>query len=279
MDARDAGVIHDYATTVVVMPAEHAVARVGVGDHTNDANRMLAVVRWLIEQDFPAPRPLDGLAATHIRGRTITFWRYYHQPVSSEGPPLDSAALGELVRRLHSLPEPPVKLPTWRPLLSLEQMVSDSGSNAVLSPSDRSWLLTRIPALRAELERMDMPLGFGLIHGDAWAGNLMVDPARHTVLLGDWDSIAFGPREVDLVPSWHAARRYRNSPTWATRFADRYGYDLSSSPAFDLLMEMRDFVQLSGPLRHAAHSPRHATALRQRLDGTRARDTHHWYEF
>ncbi|MEV0675415.1 phosphotransferase [Actinosynnema sp. NPDC050436] len=119
-------------------------------------------------------------------------------------------------------------------------------------------------------------MGRGLIHGDAWAGNLLAGPTPHAVLLGDWDSVSAGPREIDLVPSWHAARRYRDSPTWAGRFAARYGYDLSTSPAFELLMELRDFVQISGPLRHAAHSPRHAAALRQRLDGTRTRDTGRW---
>ena len=279
LDATGAQVIHDYASTVVLVPAERAVARVGAGDHVSDANRVLSVVRWLVEQDFPTPRPLDGVAATHAQGRTITFWRYYQQPVVSEAPVLDSGALGELVRRLHHLPPPPVRLPAWRPLVSLEEMVADPVTTAALSPDDRSWLLTRIPALRAELEHAELPLGHGLIHGDAWAGNLMVDPARITVLLGDWDSVAVGPRVVDLVPSWHAARRYRNDPTWASRFATRYGYDLSASPAFELLMEMRDFVQLSGPLRHASRSPRHADALRQRLDGTRARDTVRWYEF
>jgi hypothetical protein len=104
-------------------------------------------------------------------------------------------------------------------------------------------------------------------------------PTTSTVLLGDWDSVACGPREVDLIPSWHAARRYRTDPDWARRFADRYGYDLAASPRFELLMEMRDLVQLSGPLRHARRSPVHAQALRQRLDGSRARDFGRWREF
>ncbi|MFN2494993.1 MAG: hypothetical protein ABR608_03660 [Pseudonocardiaceae bacterium] len=43
----------------------------------------------------------------------------------------------------------------------------------VLDDADRDWLLQRIGEVRDELATLDWPLGYGLIHGDAWAGNLL----------------------------------------------------------------------------------------------------------
>jgi hypothetical protein len=277
LDSTHARIIHDYANTVILLPAEGAVARVATGDRLASARTMLAMARWLSSQGYPLPPPLDDIEPVLVADRTVTFWCYYPQPDERTG--LDSAVLGDLVRRLHRLPEPPVPLPRWRPLGSLERTVVAPVTSSVLPDEDRTWLLTRITRLRQKFDAIEWPLGVGLIHGDAWAGNLMWDQTTSTVLLGDWDSVSYGPREVDLIPSWHAARRYRSDPDWARRFADRYGYDLAASPAFELLMEMRDLVQLSGPLRHARRSAVHAQTLRQRLDGSRARDLGRWHEF
>ena len=74
------------------------------------------------------------------------------------------------------------------------------------------------------------------------------------------------------MPAWHAARRYGRDATWTRQFADTYGYDLGASPGFETLMRMRDFMQLTGPLRHSATRPRYLEALRQRLNGIRSGD-------
>jgi hypothetical protein len=93
------------------------------------------------------------------------------------------------------------------------------------------------------------------------------------VILTDWDWVSHGPREVDLIPTWHAARRYGRGPAWAAAFVDRYGYDLATWPGFPILMRMRDLVQITGPLRRARDSDRHRQALRQRVEGVRTGDT------
>jgi hypothetical protein len=51
---------------------------------------------------------------------------------------------------------------------------------------------------------------------------------RGEVVLGDWDWVSIGPREIDLIPTWHAAARYGKGETWVSDFVHRYGYDLSS---------------------------------------------------
>jgi aminoglycoside phosphotransferase (APT) family kinase protein len=114
-----------------------------------------------------------------------------------------------------------------------------------------------------------------LIHGDAWNGNLLRSPRG--VALGDWDRVSHGPREVDLIPTWHATHRYGRTPDWTRQFIATYGYDLRDNPAYHDLIAMRDLAQLPGLLRRAPHSPPHAAALHQRLTDLRERNTtHQW---
>lgn len=59
-----------------------------------------------------------------------------------------------------------------------------------------------------------------MIHGDAWAGNLLSAPETSPIgaVLGDWDWVSAGPREVDLIPTWHAAARYGKGASWVSDF-------------------------------------------------------------
>lgn len=98
-------------------------------------------------------------------------------------------------------------------------------------------------------------------------------PRPDDVVLGDWDRVAYGPREVDLVPTWHAARRYGKGSDWTRQFIGEYGHDLAYWSGLPTLLAMRDLVQVSGPLRRAPQSAPHARALRQRVHSLRAGDT------
>jgi hypothetical protein len=177
-----------------------------------------------------------------------------------------------LLRLLHRAGTPPVPLPAWIPLASLEATVGDSQVSAALTDAERAWIMARINSVRGEISVLDWPLGIGLIHGDAWTGNLLSYPDSPPigVVLGDWDWVSAGPREVDLIPTWHAVARYGKPPCWTSDFTSQYGYDLGQWAGYPVLMAMRDLVQLTGPIRRAAESDRHHRALRQRLDDLRS---------
>jgi aminoglycoside phosphotransferase (APT) family kinase protein len=167
-------------------------------------------------------------------------------------------------------------------MTSLEATVRTVDDPGVLTDADRGWLLEEITATRARLADLDWPLGYGLIHGDAWAGNLLWDTknprpgAPPLPILGDWDGVARGPREIDLIPTWHAATRYGRGPAWAEAFTAHYGYDLTNWTGYPVLSRMRDLVQLTGPLRRTRHGNVFERVLHQRLAGIRARDTSTW---
>ncbi|MEO6086600.1 MAG: phosphotransferase [Umezawaea sp.] len=279
LDGSGARVIHHYANAVVHLPAERAVARITGPGHTDRARLGLEVTRWLsTEAGFPATAPLAEVGPVELADATVTFWRHYPQP---DRTPPGSADLGAVVRRLHDLPLPQQQLPRWRPLHALHAEVADPAQSAALDEPDRVWLLSRIEQVRQELATLEFPLGWGMVHADAWAGNLLWDTTSATepVLLGDWDSVCHGPREIDLIPAWHAAVRYAKGSRWADDFAHTYGHDLAAWPGFATLFAMRDLVQIAGPLRRAPHDAAFARALRERVAGVRADDRGPWIAF
>ncbi|MGH3820668.1 MAG: phosphotransferase [Pseudonocardiaceae bacterium] len=278
LDTTGIRLLHHYSNAVVLLPREGAVARVTTTRHDPaQIRRSQDVTRWLAEKHgFPATAPLAGSDLVELDAQTtVSFWVYYPQP--SSPPPLTSAHLARLLAHLHTIPHPPpdLPLPRWLPLDSLHHALHDPTAHQALKDTDRDWLARRITEIREELATLDWPRGHGLIHGDAWAGNLLhtTTHGHDGVLLGDWDRVAHGPREVDLIPTWHATHRYGKTPGWTRDFAHHYGHDLTSWPGLPGLLAMRDLAQISGPLRRAPHSPPHAHALQQRLSGLRAGDT------
>jgi hypothetical protein len=274
IDPAGARLLHHYSNAIFHLPAPDALVRITVGTADLDRVRLTqTVTAWLARtHHFPATAPYRSIEPVRLDdGAIASFWEYHQQP---EALTYTSADLADLLGRLHRIDgaDQLSGISQWQPLTSLETALSDGVPETVLSAEDLAWLKQEITAVRKELCGIDWDLPAGLIHGDAWAGNLLADGRTAELLLGDWDWVSIGPREVDLVPTWHAARRYGRDATWTARFAETYGYDLATSQGFETLMRMRDFMQLTGPLRRAATQPRYLEALRQRLAGIRSGD-------
>ncbi|MFX0578240.1 phosphotransferase family protein [Nocardia nepalensis] len=272
LDSTGAELIHHSSNAVYVLPRHAAVGRVSTNEADPDRpRRTYAVTQWLTARHkFGATAPLPNVEPVRVNGYTVGFWQYYPQLPDTSGP--TSKELGGLLRSLHDLPTPEIELQRWTPLASLRGALLEDRATGTISDKERSWLLRRIDEIRKELSELDWPLGVGLIHGDAWAGNLLWDSRTNPVraILGDWDWVSIGPREVDLIPTWHAAVRYGRDETWVQNFIEEYGYDLSQWSGYRVLLDMRDLVQVTGPLRRATASAEHADRLQQRIDDIRA---------
>ena len=279
LDAAGAALIHHYSNAVYLLPAVPAIARIAVDADPERLRITQKVTAWLETQGFAVTAPLPHAELVEVDDRTcVTFWTYYPQPDLDRHEPFTSVHLGALIKALHGIGEPPAELADWIPLETLGRVLQTAAATAALSADERDWLVRRVDDLHIELGEFDWPLGHGLIHGDAWAGNLLwnttIRPA--TPLLGDWDSVSRGPREVDLIPTWHAATRYGRDEAWIQAFVDQYGYDLRDWDGYNTLLMMRDLAQLPGPIRRAS-SPPYAAVLRQRLDAIQAGDrTNTW---
>jgi len=224
---------------------------------------------WLANTGFPATAPVDLLSGASqpiivVDGTVaVTFWRYYPQS-HAQRPTVEN--LADIAKRLHVLPDPDLPLPIYRPLQSFDRR---NLPMSVLGQPAHDWLLNRVDALLGEYDQLEFPLGTGLIHADMYLGNLLVDGEDDRVVLGDWDSVCIGPREIDLAPTYTAAR-FGLSEWEIDRFADAYGYDLRSWDGWPILREIREISTLSALIKLAPTNPDSARQLRHRLDTLRA---------
>ncbi|MEW9533579.1 phosphotransferase enzyme family protein [Microbispora sp. NPDC049125] len=233
---------------------------------------VLAVARWLADRGFPTVRPVDEIPGQPIvyGGRAVTFWRY----VQSRGRPT-TRQLGRVLRSLHREPVPPIALRRLTdPLAEVRHAVENRAE--ALTSGQRDWLSDRIEELTGRWRGLETgpPV---LLHGDAWIDNLLRRQDGHAVLC-DWDGVAVGPREWDLVHTYHGQRRFGLSSADVDDFARSYGSDLRLWPGYGTLMEVRDMYAVGIHIRNASGDPFSRQELPRRLDSLTRGDGHaRWY--
>ena len=182
-------------------------------------------------------------AALRLRGHVLA-------PPAPTSPPPGPSDLGRLLRQLHQIDPPPVSSPVYRPLVPVRQAIE---SSHVIDEDERAWLRNRCEELLASYDQLSFPLPAGLIHGDAWQGNLLRDGPR--VVLADWDEVSTGPREIDLIPTLQGTR-FGLPQAQRDAFIAAYGHDIRTWDGYRILCE------ISGAVHH-----QRAPARRQRKRG------------
>ena len=273
LDARSPQLIRLFATAVYHLPAAGAVARVAALTSTRTAARLdtaVKVTRWLAGTGFPAVEPLPVEQPVSTDGCVVTFWRYLPQ----HGYQPDAADLGRLLHRLHALPLPPVVLPAYRPLVSVRRAIEVSQA---IGDDDRAWLAHRCAQMLRAYDELRFPLPAGVIHADAYRGNLLRGTDGGAVL-ADWDAVSVGPREIDLVPTLQATR-FGLPERERDRFAAAYGYDIRAWEGYSLLRDIREMSTLTALLSNG-HADRSARLeLQVRLRSLRTGDNRQWTAF
>jgi aminoglycoside phosphotransferase (APT) family kinase protein len=272
LDMRGARLIRLFATAVYHLPAADAVARIAPVTSADTVARLatsVQVTRWLADIGFPTVEllPVDQPVAGH--GCAITFWRYLPQ----EGPPPVPADLGHLLRDLHRLEPAPVPLPVYRPLASVRQAIE---SSLAIDEGDRAWLRNRCEQLLDAYGRLSFPLPPGMIHGDAYRGNLLRDGNR--VVLADWDEVSTGPREIDLIPTLQGTRFGLPSHS-RDAFIAAYGHDIRSWSGYPVLREIRELSTTTALLREGHANETAQRELQLRLRSLRIGDNQQWEAF
>lgn len=230
-----------------------------------NAEKQIAVARWLDSIDYPAMRALDVPQPIEAAGRVVTFWH----SVAAETKFAPIADVATLIRRLHSITSVPPSLvlpeiqPFGRPGTPLPEFPG-------LPAADAQFLQERIAWARDTFPTLPYVLPHGVIHGDANVGNVLLDEERRPVLV-DLDSFAVGPREWDLIQTalfydrlgWHTEAEYRT-------FVDVYGFDLMMWPGYEELADIREVAMTAWIGRKSATSGDAATEAAKRIEAIRS---------
>jgi aminoglycoside phosphotransferase (APT) family kinase protein len=272
LDPRGARLIRSFATAAYHLPAADAVARIAPIMSPDTAVRLatsVKVTRWLADTGFPAVEPLLVDQPVIADGYAVTFWRYLAQ----EGPAPGPADLARLLCKLHQIAPPPVPLPPYRPLVSVRQAIE---SSHVIHEDERAWLRNRCEELLAAYDRLSFPLPAGIIHGDAWRGNLLRDGP--CVVLADWDEVSTGPREIDLVPTLQGTRFGLPEPE-RDAFIASYGHDIRGWDGYPILREIRELSTTTALLHEGNANKAAQRELQVRLCSIRTGNDQQWTTF
>jgi aminoglycoside phosphotransferase (APT) family kinase protein len=209
----------------------------------------LKVTAWLAESGFPctAPAPVAGQPFT-IDGKVASVWQYVPE---APGPPPSSSDLARLLRDLHSRPLPPSPPEALTdPLASVAAALRSAPADG-MPRRDRDWLAGQVEELRSRWAGLRFPHPPALIHGDAHLGNLIRAP-HSTIVLGDWDHVAVGPREWDLAQVFYTSQRlgYPQRED-VDGFGAAYGWDPRDWPGLPVLVAIREISGLSPYIRNA----------------------------
>jgi hypothetical protein len=266
LDPAGARLVRLGSNAVYALADGHVIVRIAsdAGDLA-EAERTVAVGRWLAEVGIPANRLVPGISQPAlVEGRPVTFW----QSVQDEEEYATLPELADLLKQLHWLDEPEsLGLPYFDPMPKVRTGLA--GLGAGVRPADATYLRERAERLEKEYGRLDFVLPFGLVHGDASIGNVLRDRAGHAVLI-DLDGFALAAREWDLIQTalfydrfgWHTRAEYES-------FVDHYGFDVMNWPGYEALADLRELMMTLWLGRKAAAEPKAAEEFARRVDSIR----------
>jgi hypothetical protein len=254
---------------VLYLPHAATVLRIAgsatVGDR---AARVVRVAKLLQYEHVPAVRlRAEVNYLLTVRGHEVTVWDVV-DPVRKPTP----EDLAGLLLAMHRMPLAEGELPGWDPVAGIRQRIRSATG---VSDGILEFLITECDSTAAELANLghfDPLLPAGIIHGDAFLGNVIVG-ARGPVLC-DFDSTCWGPREWDLAPVAVGALRFNYGHDLHERFAHAYGVDVTAWKGFIALRRLRELQLVTSVLPVLATNDALRPQWHFRLDSLRSGDEH-----
>jgi hypothetical protein len=140
-----------------------------------------------------------------------------------------------------------------------------------LDGADLAFLLNRCNEVSERLKAVEFASPPVLLHGDAHLGNVI--PALSGPVLCDFDSSSVGPPEWDLTPLAVGVVRFGEPAGRYREFVRTYGMDVTRSPAFPVLREVRELKLITSVLPILSSRPEVRQELFRRLADVRKGDT------
>lgn len=224
--------LRDSENQVYRLPGR-VVVRINKPGQESVAIREVFLGRWLNDNGLRAVEPLTVTQPVVVAGHPVTFW--HELPPLRPGTPRQVA---KVLEQLHALPVPDeLAQHKVAPFVRLNERIAAA---QWLPDDDSSWLLDRLANLQVRWDTRPTGLAETVIHGDAWAGNV-VDVEKQGVTLMDLERCSVGPPEWDLTST--ACRLTSYSTLTAAEYAeycDAYGADVTRWAGFELFRDIRE---------------------------------------
>ncbi|MGW1109377.1 phosphotransferase family protein [Streptomyces sp. NPDC002540] len=265
LDFSDARLLRGHTNAVILLEKEKIVVKIARrGSHIDDVARTVTFVRWLMDAGFPTVplHPVDQPVV--IDQHAITFWKYLPQPTQ----PVAAAQLANPLYALHTLPTPPVALPVHDNLAAIRRSLT---AITCLPAEALSFLAKYVDQLKSDLQAVEFDLPEGVIQGDPQHRNALHIGGGEAVLC-DWDTVAVGQPEWDLVTVEVHCRRFGHGEQHYAAFADAYGWDVTRWPGYQTLAAIRELRMITTNARKVHHAPSSLQEVVRRVDGLRRHD-------
>lgn len=266
LDSSDARLLRGHTNAVILLEKEQVVVKIArKGTRVDDVARTAAFVRWLMDSGFPTVplHPVDQPVV--IDGHAITFWTYLPQPDK----PVAAAQLAQPLHALHALSTPPVTLPDHDNFAAIRRSLAA----ITCLPREALLFLTELTEhLESEVRSVEFAMPEGIIQGDPQHRNALHIGDGKAVLC-DWDTVAVGQPEWDLVTVEVHCRRFGHGQQHYAAFADAYGWDVTRWPGYRPLAAIRELRMITTNARKVHHAPGSLAEVERRVEGLRRQDT------
>jgi hypothetical protein len=265
LDFSDARLLRGHTNAVILLENAKVVVKIARrGSRTDDVARTVTFVRWLMNTGFPTVplHPVDQPVV--IDQHAMTFWKYLPQP----NEPVAAAQLAKPLHALHTLTTPPVALPVHDNLAAIRRSLT---AITCLPGEALSFLAEYADQLKSDLQAVEFDLPEGVIQGDPQHRNALHIGGSEAVLC-DWDTVATGQPEWDLITVEVHCRRFGHGEQHYAAFADAYGWDVTRWPGYQTLAAIRELRMITTNARKVHHAPSSLQEVVRRVDGLRRHD-------
>ncbi|MFI9772837.1 phosphotransferase [Streptomyces sp. NPDC052415] len=260
LDSRGAQLLRGHTNAVILLNEEQVVVKIArKGTATEDVARTVKFVRWLMDSGFPTVPlyPVDQPVV--INGHALTFWTYLPQPQH----PVAAEQLAKPLYTLHTLSAPPVALPEGDNLAAVRRSIA---AITALPDVTLACLSERVDKLESDLRTVQFALPAGVIQGDPQHRNAL-HAGNGAAVLCDWDTVANGQPEWDLVTVEIHCRRFGHGQQHYKAFAEAYGWDVTCWPGYRTLVAIRELRMITTNARKVHHAPSSLQEVLRRVEG------------
>jgi hypothetical protein len=266
LDSTDAVLLRGHTNAVVRLTREPVVVKIArKGSLLSEVQSTVRFVRWLMSRGFPTV-PLHPIPQQPVivNEHAVTFWTYLPQPDH----PVSAQQIARPLRALHDLPEPPFLI---RPLDNVSAIRASLAATDWLPARLHRFLTARVSRLEAALTSVQYELSETILQGDPQHRNALHNGTQ--AVLCDWDTVAWGRPEWDLVTIEIHCRRFGYGTGHYQEFADEYGYDVTAWAGYPVLRDLRELRMISTNARKAPHAPNSRQEVTDRIEGLTHEDT------